>query len=556
MTLLLLAACQQPCAEGFTRLDDYCVQEREARGEFLMRSTPLPECADPSLRASEGPLERLDSSGMGEDFNIETVYAGYGMAIADLDGDGTVDIALPNKGRDQLFLGQGDGSFTEAADRLPPDEALSVSMTAVDVDGDGDLDLFVGRLDGPDELLVNDGGTFTPATDRDWLSSERLTLGSTWMDLDRDGDLDAMVYRLSNWDSTWHEEVPDEPSYWPDDLIYWNSDGLVAGDGLPWEVAAGFTFAAMFFDYDGQGSPGLYVANDYRGELPWVQPNRVFRFAEGAFVEVGDDSGANLTSETMGLAVNDFNGDGVPDLVMTARGIMHLLLSTPEGWYDSAGGTGMTFPSDWQDYNAWGVDAEDIDNDGDVDVLVGLGLLTADMPWEDELTPSMLEGPGDFFYNPISQPDALFLNEGGQFTDVAAEWGIDDPMVTRGALLVDLDGDGWLDVVKRDLGAELRLYRSRCGEGEALQVSLEGPAPNPFGVGAKLTLSTDQGVQTRWIHAGESLSSSAPYVAHFGLGGATIQSLTVRWPSGEVSEHRPGAHSRVVVTHPDATARR
>jgi enediyne biosynthesis protein E4 len=558
--LLLALACQTDCPEGFEAVDGNCypLDSGSPNTDFVLQSTALPVCAAPSERSAQGPLERMDTDGMGEEFNISTVYSGYGMAIADLDGDGVLDIALPNKGADQLFLGVGDGSFVDASDRLSGSEGLSVSMTAVDVEGDGDLDLFVGRLDGPDELLVNEGGSFTPTTERAWLGSERTTLGSTWMDLDRDGDLDAMVYRLSNWTSAWHEAIPDEPTSWPDDLVYWNEGGPQASAALPSEVSAGFTFAAMFFDYDGAGSPGLYVANDYRGELAWVQPNRVFRFDEGAFVEVDDSSGANLTSETMGLAINDFNGDGRPDLLMSARGLVHLLMSAGDGWYDAASSLGLTFPAEWSDYNAWGVDAEDIDNDGDVDVLVGLGLLTADMPWEEQLTPDMLEGPGTFFYNPISQPDALFLQDDeGHFEDVSEAWGVDDVTVTRGVLFADFDNDGWLDIAKRDVGGELRIWRSRCGEGDALVVSLHGPEGNPFGVGAKLTLDTSEGPQTRWIHAGESLSSSAPYSAHFGLGQASVTTLTVRWPDGQVSEHAVDPHKRVVVQHEDAlTARR
>jgi enediyne biosynthesis protein E4 len=571
----VLPGCSQDCPAGSTRwADGLCHLPTETADDdddddpvdFVLSEEPY-TCADPSLRESQGPMVATDG---GAEFqaaavvdNFEQIYTGYGMAVADLNGDGVLDLMLPNQGLDQLFLGVGDGTFLDASQQLPQVEAPSTAATAVDVDGDGDLDLFISRLVEHNELLINDGGGhFVASSERTWLeASERTTMGSSWHDVDGDGDLDALVNHLSNWDPGWLENTPTEGlQSWPRDMLFWNEGEtrLVAGTELPEDLASGFTFAAMWFDLDGTGAPGLYVANDYRVEFDWIQSNRVFRYLADSFEEISESSRAGLTSETMGLSVNDLNGDGRADLAMSARGRVHLLLSSEEGWYDVSTSAGLTWSDIEADFNAWGVDLEDIDNDGDVDMALGMGLLMADLPWDVTLTPEIIEEGGLFFLNPIQQADVLYLQSAdGSFQNVAPEWGVDDDMITRGVVLADLNRDGWLDLLKRDMAGPPRIYMARCGAESSMSLRLEGPAPNPFGVGARVQVQAGDLDMTRWLHAGESLSSSAPYSVHFGLGESErIDVLTVRWPDGVESVFEGIAtNQHLVLRHPEAAER-
>jgi len=570
----LLSACTKDCPPGSVEGEDGLCYPAEASedsgpgpGDFELEATALEACAAPDLRDSEGAFVEVDGGDDWQDQavidNFEEVYTGYGLAVADLDGDGWLDVFLPNRGTDQLFLGLGDGSFVDASDRLPQESAPSTAATAVDVDGDGDLDLFIARLYEHNALWLNDGsGTFVETAERDWLEvAERTTMGSTWHDVDGDGDLDAAVNHLSNWHPGWMEETPSAGwDEWPQDILFWNQGGgvLEGSDALPADLGAGFTFVSMWFDHEGLGEPGLYIANDFRSEFDWIQSNRVFGYDGSSFSEVTDSSGAGMRSETMGLSVGDLNGDQRADVAMSARGKIHLLMSHETGWFDVGDSVGLSWLSERPDDNAWGIDLEDIDNDGDLDMAVAMGLLMADLPWDETLTREILEDDRKFFYNPTMQSDRLYLqDEDGQFEDVAAAWGVDETMVSRGLILADLDGDGWLDLLKRDMAGAPRIHLARCGTQHAAVVALEGPSPNPFGVGARVTVTAGELKLTRWIHAGESLSSSAPYVAHFGLGDASsIDRLELRWPDGQEAVFKDvEVDHRLVVRHPDAAAR-
>src|SRR5262249_55286994 len=124
------------------------------------------------------------------------------------------------------------------------------------------------------------------------------------------------------------------------------------------------------------------------------------------------------------------------------------------------------------------------------------------------------------------------------FTDQAHAWGVDDQSITRGAALGDLNGDGWLDLVKRSLDKGNLLYLSRCGSEGWLEVSLHQPGTlNTDALGAKITIPTTGRVQSQTITAGGTgYSSSGPPVAHFGLGAAdAVDTLEIRWPDGGVS---------------------
>ena len=566
----LLSACTKDCQPGLEKGEDglcYPVTDTAlGPGDFELEATALATCEAPELRDSEGAFVEVDGGAAWQSEavtdNFEEVYTGYGLAVADFDGDGLLDVYLPNRGLDQLFLGLGDGSFEDASDRLPQESAPSTGVTAVDVEGDGDLDVFVARLHEHNELLLNDGsGSFEASAERGWLEvSERTTMGSAWIDVDGDGDLDALVNHLSNWDPGWMEDTPTSGlDSWPDDLFFWNEgDAVLEPRGaLPEDLGAGFTFVAMWFDHDGIGSPGLYIANDYRSEFDWIQSNRIFGWTGEAFEEASESSGAGMRSETMGLSVGDLNGDQRADVAMAARGKVHLLMSHETGWFDVGESVGLSWVADEPDDNAWGTELEDVDNDGDLDLAVGMGLLMADLPWDEVLTREILEEDRKFFFNPTMQHDRLYLQaEDGSFEDVAGDWGVDETMVTRGVVLADLDGDGWLDLLKRDMAGPTRIHMARCGSAHAVIVALEGPAPNPYGVGARVTASSGELQWTRWIHAGESLSSSAPPEAHIGLGEVDTIDLAVRWPDGEEVRFRDvGADQRLVVRHPDALAR-
>ena len=166
----------------------------------------------------------------------------------------------------------------------------------------------------------------------------------------------------------------------------------------------------------------------------------------------------------------------------------------------------------------------DANNDGLLDIFTAYGWFPTD-PEHD-----------------LAQPDSLHLQSvDGSFTDVAPVWGLDDTGWARGAILVDLDGDGWLDLVRRRVHDLPTVHLARCGSNGWLKVDLRGTSANTHAIGALVELEADGRVQTRQVLAGgHSIASSAPPIVHFGLGAAQqIDRVTVRWPDGAVSELGP-----------------
>ena len=237
-------------------------------------------CENPGQRGELGPMFFHNPTGdwrnqNGEE-NLWTLYGGAGLAVADFDADGHLDIFLPNADNDQLFMGDAGGSYSdESSTRLPVESDTGVGATAVDVDGDGDLDIFVAVYLAPNRLLLNDGSGVFSASTEDWLSEQtRLSNGSSWADIDGDGDLDAFIANYGSWDESWLSTSPTAPEDAPRDTLWINSgDGGFSNedDRLGTMDAAGaFAFAGGFWDIDDDGDLDLLAVNDFRYEYSWA----------------------------------------------------------------------------------------------------------------------------------------------------------------------------------------------------------------------------------------------------------------------------------------------
>ncbi len=166
-----------------------------------------------------------------------------------------------------------------------------------------------------------------------------------------------------------------------------------------------------------------------------------------------------------------------------------------------------------------------MDNDGRVDIVSGF-------------SPSDGDEHGELPFK--AERDGIWLQQtDGRFLDVSQEWGLDSLDANRAGVVIDLDRDGWLDVVKSARKGPAVVHRSRCGEAGWLGVSLAGPEENPHGLGARVQLEAVGRTQTRWIMAmGPGYMSSQPPTAHFGVGDVErIDSLTITWPDGGVSRY-------------------
>lgn len=481
-------------------------------------------CADPAARLESGPWTRTVYA---EDWwEPGPRYGGKGLTVEDFDGDGAMDLFVPQSGgAAHLIFGDGAGGFVERGDSSLPELTDVAGANAADLDFDGDQDLIPFGFRTSPAVLWNDGAaTFTSEA----LPTEAVGCGGTasFGDMDLDGDLDLLYGRLADEMATPVEPCPS--------VLFENRDGVLVdvSELLPAELFDLKVMSSGWVQLDDDLWPELYLVTDRPQNF---DGNRRADFDGTAFT-VASGTGLEVDMAGMGLGVADLNDDGVWDLAVPGIDEVVVLVSNPAGvWVNSASAYGIVPDRSLNQSWGWGGEFGDLDNDGDVDLTMSFGN-------------DVEQG-----YEQVDlQPDEVWLNDGANnFTPTAAEWGVDDTLSTRGVRLADVNGDGWLDILKRELGGRVVTYVSRCGDAHWLEVDLLGPAGNPRGIGATVEIDVDGRTQRRPIESGSTgYNAYGPPIAHFGLGAAErVDAVRVLWPDGTLTHHAGvGADRRVTVT--------
>jgi enediyne biosynthesis protein E4 len=495
-------------------------------------------------------LERVTWAGRpGKDHLLDS--AGYGVALLDYDKDGHLDAFVVNgwlldgervveRGRHALYRGHGDGTFedvTQAAG-VSGNGDWGCGVAVADFDLDGWSDILVTSF-GSISLFRNLGnGTFEDVAGPLDLVSPAWNTGAAFLDADGDGDLD--LYVAAYIDCTLEEVLAAQRT------LDWKGVAKVAFGPFGLEGAAdhyfrrepdgryveaaeacglrdkalGFGFAVRALDYDADGDPDLFVAND-------SDPNYLYRNEGGVFTEVGVWSGVALDGNgaaqaCMGAAVGDVDGDGSTDLFVTnfADDASTLYRAMPGGLFRD-----VTRASGLHDATfgplSWGTALADLDQDGDLDLVQVNGHIYPQVDEHPELGQRYL------------QPAQLFENKGdGHFAEVSAEAGPDfaKARAARGLAVGDVDGDGDLDLLMSQLDGPPVLLRNDGADGAWLQVACEDPAGRTT-IGARLEILAGGKRQARDISSSDSYLSCNDPRLHFGLGAATrVDELRVHWP--------------------------
>ncbi len=500
-------------------------------------------CADPSLREGE-PYLFADH---GQDYqrpDPEEVYMrGSSVAVEDFDGDGHWDVLVGHTTYPMLFRGGPDGQLTYDALALPdvrPEEARNLrvrAMAAADIDGDGDPDLVMGTVARGAVVLRNDGATFTDVTDLAGLHAEvneadTIPLG----DLDGDGDLDLMLGHNAL------GAVPPEPG--EDNYLYENQgDGTFVdiSDRLLTAHRDGYTQVCSFVDLDVDGDQDLYIAN-HRSTY-----RRNFLLLNDGTGQLSEDpdAGLDISVESMGTSIADLNDDGLPDLLISGWGEMSLMESVGTGIWARTEKVRELIPDRENRMEvAWGNALGDLDNDGDLDIVIGYGPANLGEGGREGEVVAVEQRPGALVLgdggadeeDPEDQPDAVWLREDEVFVEVGQRWGLRQERDTRGVIAWDFDGDGWLDILKTAIEGKALLFTARCGEAAWITLTLDQGVPNPRAYGAVVTVEAGGQTWRRWLTAGSTgYVSFVPPQVHFGLGDVEVlDALSVTWPDGTV----------------------
>jgi enediyne biosynthesis protein E4 len=476
---------------------------------------------------------------------IETMPGG--VALLDYNNDGLMDVFLVNGGRlreaagkapsfnrhdpaywNRLYRQNKDGSFTDVTEQAglanAGDTNYGMGVAVGDYDNDGFSDIYVTNF-GKNILYHNNGdGTFTDVTAKAGVAAGGWSVSAGFFDYDNDGMLDLFVTRYLDWSVEKSMTCGTErPTYCPPgdfapitNILYRNrGDGTFEDVSVASRIAAkkGHGLGVAFADYDGDGYTDIFVANDA------IEQFLFHNNGNGTFTECGFDSGAALSENGkalsgMGVVFQDYNNDGLPDLLITQLPHEPYVVFRNDGkGLFSAQELEAGFGVLSGNCSGWGVGLEDFDNDGWKDVFIVQGHVFDNVEFYD----SSLR---------YREPPLLALNRKGRFEK--ADAGSNVPVAGRGAAFGDLNNDGWIDVITTSLGEAPQCYMNRGGELHWLTITLRGKRSNRDGFGARVQVNG----QTRFATAAGSYLCSNDKRLHFGLGTAETADIEIQWPSG------------------------
>jgi enediyne biosynthesis protein E4 len=570
-------------------------------------------------KASETLFESVDTDLTGISFNntitetdslnlltFEYIYIGGGVGIGDFNSDSLPDIFfVGNMVPSRLYINKGGFKFEDVTE--PSGIAVSgwpFGVAVADVNGDGLQDIYlsmggaVHKGEYQNKLFINEGTDkngiphFKEQAFAYKLDEPVIAIQSLFFDYDRDGDLDMYMLTGGGYDRS-----PIVPYLIRKDGSSKNTDRLYRNDydaklGHPvftnvskeaHIVEEGYGLGVSLLDVNEDGWPDIYVTNDYlSNDLLYINNS------DGTFTERAADYFNHTSHFAMGNDVGDINNDGLMDIVAVDmlpdkrydRMLMlgsnaydkfyfaqqqgyqsqymrnTLQLNQGNGKFSEIGQLTGMYKTSW----SWCPLFADVDNDGYQDLFItnGFGKDVTDLDFvkfregistytrseqtkekenKAELLNALKERPG------IKSHPYLYKNNGDfTFSDKSEQWGFGKPVYTNGAAYVDLDNDGDLDLVTNTINEPPHVFRNKLYDGTRaiannyLRIKLTGPQKNSAAIGSVVTLKYNNQKQVRYQSSVRGFESSVESVLHFGLGSTTtIDTVEVTWPDGKQS---------------------
>jgi hypothetical protein len=589
--LTMMKSCSSPDADRVSRHDE------------ALFTLILPEVSGVDF------VNRVDD---GEDMNILTYrnfYNGGGVAIGDINNDHLPDVFFTsNIQKNRLFLNRGNLVFEDISDSagIGGSRAWSTGVTMADVNGDGLLDIYVcnsGDAKGDDrqnELFINNGDlTFTERAKEYNLNDEGFSTHASFFDYDLDGDLDCYVLNNSFKDPSRIELFSakrTEVDSLGGDKLFRNDGGTFTNVTLRaglYSSQIGFGLGVSVSDLNNDGWPDIYISNDF-----WERDYLYINKHDGTFTECLPERLSICSVSSMGADLADINNDGWIDIyttdmlaadnyrlkTMTAfdafylgnmkeaatyhhqilQNCLHINRGENMSFQEQANITG-TAATDW----SWGALMFDFENDGDKDIYVCNGIARdimyldfTEFISDNDNVKHIVKEKGRFDWrdfvpyipsNPIS--NYAFRNDGLlKFSSQAESLGLATPSFSNGAAYGDLDNDGDLDLIVNNVNMPAFVFRNNTNnqtQNSFLKMRFEGHPSNAFGVGVRVNIYSGKIHQMYENYPARGFQSATSSDLTIGLGLEKIDSVNVLWPTGE-SQHfynvRPGSTLTVRVS--------
>jgi len=530
-----------------------------------------------------------------EEFNILTyrnIYNGGGVALGDINNNGLLDIYFTsNQGENRLYLNEGNFQFRDITGEagVAGNGFWSTGVAMADVNGDGLLDIYVlnsGDIFGDNrrnELFINQGDlTFTEEAANYNLDSNGFNVHAVFFDFDGDGDLD--VYLLNNSltggsMTQWLKQTREDVSSLGGDKLLRNDDGVfidVTEEAGIYRGEIGFGLGIAVGDVNGDLLPDIYISNDF-WERDYLYMNR----GDGTFEEELIHRFGIISQSSMGNDIADINNDGFLDIYVSdmlpekvkrskTMGVFDDFYFKNEEYYNDYhyqfvqntlqlnNGNGtfreVAFQSgvaatDW----SWSTAIFDFNNDGWRDIFVTNGIrrdiidhdFTEFITNRNNLDRLVLENSGFGILDLLDMipsekiKNFAFLNNRDQtFTNMPDSLGFFEQTFSNGAAYGDLNNDGTLDLVINNHNEDAFIYRNDTNtyhNHHYLRVKFEGDGNNTFGIGAHVKIFYSNNMQIAENIPSRIFQSTVPPYIHFGLGRhSMIDSLKVIWPDHQM----------------------